>query len=502
MDLLSELCVLSRRVSVPGVVLASLSTTALTAQRPAALDAWQSGSAAEPVLRVQALAPDMWVIRQGKRSNAEAPFMYLIAGTRRALLLDTGARATDGRAVPLVATVDSLLATLPGARRPDSLLVLHSHGHGDHRAHDAQLAARPNTHVIAADTAAIMAALNLREWPSDIGHIALGDRELLVLPTPGHERAHLMLYDARTKFLFGGDMLYPGLLTVRDLAAFRASVERLTRFAATHPIRAVLGAHVEMSATPGRMYTLGTIEQPDEHTLALPATSMRTLARMVRDAGDFVGELYDDDIALARITTPSKDPPSTHGMLLFGRERLFLSHLPMARSPHDYQLVFEAVLPDSVLQRYRLDATQHDSVIYTVEPTQRWVLPNTIRRDTVFTAHLYRGHFERGGARIASDVMVRVRRVIMFRRFESDAAAQPDDWFSVGEPHDRYLVHWISGQGDADQVMRVCGSARRMRDGAHVRVTPTERGVRVGTVTPVGRVCRAYYEEREDLAAP
>jgi glyoxylase-like metal-dependent hydrolase (beta-lactamase superfamily II) len=473
---------------------------AAAAQAPAALGAWNSGGAAEPLLRVQSLAPATWVLRQGKRSNAEAPFMYLIAGTHRALLLDTGADAKDGRAVNLVATVDSLLATLPGAHLHDSLLVMHSHGHRDHRAHDAAFSARPHTQVIAADTASLIASLGLRNWPTEVGRIALGDRELLVLPTPGHERAHVMVYDERTRYLLGGDMLYPGLLTVRDLSAFRASVVRLTAFAAQHPIRAILGAHVEMTSVAGVLYPLGSIEQPREHALALPSSRIATLARMVRDAGDFVGELYNDDIAIARIAAPSTDRPSTHGMLLLGRTHLYLSHLPLARSPHDYQLVFEATLPDSVAAMYQRDAAANDTTLYTIEPTTSWVLPSTIRRDTVFTAHLYRGHFERGGVRIASDVPVRVKRVVMFRRFESADTAQAGDWFTLGPPRDRYLVHRIAGHGDADQVVRLCAGANQVRDGTRVRFVVPAAGVRVGMRTPAGRVCREYYEERGDLA--
>ena len=35
------------------------------------------------------------------------------------------------------------------------------------------------------------------------------------------------------------------------------------------------------------------------------------------------------------------DVPTTHGMLLFGNETVYASHLPMFHSPHDYQLILE-----------------------------------------------------------------------------------------------------------------------------------------------------------------
>jgi glyoxylase-like metal-dependent hydrolase (beta-lactamase superfamily II) len=477
-----------------GIVLSA----SAAAQSSRAEGIWNGGASDEPVLRVRQYAPGFWVIRQGKRSNPEAPFMYLIAGRDSALLLDTGAAPTDSSALPLVPLVDSLLATVrAGPMMP--LLVLHSHGHSDHRHLDAAFSVRAKTTVVAADTTALRTHFGITRWPDAIGAFDLGERQLQLIPTPGHQSAHVMVYDARTRALLSGDMLYPGLLTVRDLAAFRASAERVARFAARHQIRHILGAHVEMSRALGRMYPLGTVSQPDEHTLALPGAAIGWLSDAIRDGGDFVREVARDDFKLGRVQLPSADRASTHGMLMFGSARVYLSHLPMSRTPHDYQLVFEAGLPASVLTQYRRDVAAHPGELYSLEPAAQWVLPNTITRDTVFPAHLYRGHFERGGVRIAADVPVTVREVVMFRRFEPPDAAQPSSWFAVGHATERFLIHRIAGRGDMDQVVQLCGGARAGRDGARVAV-PVGAVLRVGSRTPVGRVCHVVYTEREDLA--
>jgi glyoxylase-like metal-dependent hydrolase (beta-lactamase superfamily II) len=478
-----------------GVLFASGARAA--AQLPRAEGVWNSGGADEPTLRVRRFAPGFWIIRQAKRSNPEAPFMYLITGRDTALLLDTGAAPTNSAPLPLVALVDSLLATVrSGPLMP--LLVLHSHGHSDHRHLDAEFARRAGTTVIPADTAALMARFGLAHWPDTIGALELGDRRLQLIPTPGHQVAHMMLYDSRTQALLSGDMLYPGLLTVRDLPAFRASATRLQRFARTHPVRHVLGAHVEMSGVAGRMYPLGTIAQANEHSLALPASAIPALFDALADAGDFVREHARDGFILGRVRAASTDQPSTHGMLLFGRERVFLSHLPMGRTPHDYQLVFEAGLPEATLAQYRRDASSHPDSLYTLEPAEHWVLPNTITRDSVFSAHLYRGHFERGGTRIASDVPITVRKLVMFRRFEAQDSLRRSDWFAVGPVTERFLVHRIAGRGDMDQVVRLCDGAKAGRDGMPVTVTRPDT-LSVGTRTPSGRVCGIVYTERGDL---
>jgi glyoxylase-like metal-dependent hydrolase (beta-lactamase superfamily II) len=489
-------------MSVPVVLVTPTNAQKREAQRsalPLAAATWNSGAPAESALTVRRYAQNFWIIRQGKRSSSEAPFMYLIAGRDSALLLDTGAAPENGPPLPLVALIDSLLATVSPVRAWP-LIVLHSHGHSDHKHYDSAFAARTRTHVIAADSNALMARLGMRSWPDAPPTVLdLGNRRLLVIATPGHQPAHVMVYDQRTSTLLSGDMLYPGLLTVRDLPAFRASALRVQAFAATHPIRHILGAHVEMTSTPREMYPLGTVVQPREHALALPGSAIHSLVEALDDAGDFMREVVRDDFILGRVKPPSQDRSSTHGMLVFGASRVFMSHLSMSRAPHNYQLVFEASLPQSVLAEYRADVIAHSAEIYSIEPSANWVLPNSIVRDTVFTAHLYRGHFERGGVRIASDVPVTVRQIVMFRRFELQDSIRPTAWFSVGDTAEQFLVHRVAGRGDVDQIVRLCPLARQRINGASVVVADARIGVVVGTETPVGRVCRVLFTERADL---
>ncbi|MGH9701514.1 MAG: MBL fold metallo-hydrolase, partial [Candidatus Acidiferrales bacterium] len=61
--------------------------------------------------------------------------MYLVLGSTKALLIDTGDVA-DPKMMPLAATVMNLLPGQGPAKLP--LLVVHTHRHLDHRAGDAQ----------------------------------------------------------------------------------------------------------------------------------------------------------------------------------------------------------------------------------------------------------------------------------------------------------------------------------------------------------------------------
>jgi glyoxylase-like metal-dependent hydrolase (beta-lactamase superfamily II) len=159
------------------------------------------------------------------------------------------------------------------------LVVAHSHGHGDHHAGDDEFRARPNTDLVGLAPDAVASFFQIAHWPQDIGHLDLGGRVLDVIPTPGHQPAHIMVYDARTQLLFSGDMLYPGRLYVptNQFDVFRASADRLAAFAATHPIRALLGAHIEMTTTAGQDYAQQAPTHPSEHALPLAPSAIREL---------------------------------------------------------------------------------------------------------------------------------------------------------------------------------------------------------------------------------
>jgi hydroxyacylglutathione hydrolase len=64
------------------------------------------GGPADPVIQVHTVDDATFILRQSKDVNYEAPFLYLLCGTERALLLDTGAVADGG----VREAIDSLLS--------------------------------------------------------------------------------------------------------------------------------------------------------------------------------------------------------------------------------------------------------------------------------------------------------------------------------------------------------------------------------------------------------
>jgi hydroxyacylglutathione hydrolase len=221
---------------------------------------------AVPDWQVHEYNADFYIIRESGCTHYEKPFIYLIFGKDRALLIDTGAGENDiGRFVQTVVRKWLLM------RKRDSmpLIVAHSHAHSDHIAGDKQFQGVPNVTFVPAKIADDQKAFNIPSWPDSVGNIDLGDRVIDVIPTPGHERNHIMFYDRRTGILLSGDNLYPGRLYVTDFPAFVASTQRIVKFTDRKIITHVLGCHIEQTSTPYKDYPIGTMYQPQEHVLEL-----------------------------------------------------------------------------------------------------------------------------------------------------------------------------------------------------------------------------------------
>ena len=283
------------------LVLALGACTTLRNQPAVALEhvAWLHGAAncarsADPAIQVVRYNDRTWILRQNKCLNYEAPFLFLLVGEQKALLLDTGATA-DSSDFPLYRTVRQLLQGWEVAHGGQvELVVAHTHNHGDHRAADAQFRGRPNVHVVGLEAHDVQHFFGLEEWPLHTATFELGRRSLEIIPIPGHQAASIAVYDAATRLLFTGDTVYPGRLYVQDWPAFRASIQRLVTFAAHHRVAYVVGNHIEMSRTPGVDYPTGTTFQPDEHPLPLRVTDLQKLNRDLQALGDRPTRQVDD----------------------------------------------------------------------------------------------------------------------------------------------------------------------------------------------------------------
>ena len=239
---------------------------------------WNAGAddcaaASQPPLQVHAYDPQTFILRQNLCASFEGNFIYLLVGSDKALLIDTGAIA-DPQKMPLAKTILELLPDKDGKKLP--LLVAHTHRHLDHRAGDPQFASLPSVKVVPFDLDGVRAFFGFTNWPNEIAHLDLGGRTVDVIPTPGHNQTHLAFYDDKTGILFSGDFLMPARLLIEDATAYRESVLRVVDFLKTRPLTHILGGHIELN-TAGHAYRFGSHYHPDEHRLELTGEDLTAL---------------------------------------------------------------------------------------------------------------------------------------------------------------------------------------------------------------------------------
>jgi glyoxylase-like metal-dependent hydrolase (beta-lactamase superfamily II) len=241
---------------------------------------------------------NLYILRESGCTNYEKPFLYLIFGRDKALLVDTGA----GAGVDTAATVQKLIVKWQKRNQHPAtveLVVAHSHGHGDHVSGDKGFDGMPNVTFVAAQPEALQKAFGIAKWPEDAGSIDLGGRVIDVLAIPGHQPAHVAYYDRKTAILLTGDHLYPGRLYVSDFPAYLASTRRLVEFTETRPVAHILGCHIEQSSTPFVDYPVGTVYQPQEHSLELGRANLLELMAGLEGMKDQPKKLVLRDITIA-----------------------------------------------------------------------------------------------------------------------------------------------------------------------------------------------------------
>ena len=256
----------------------------------------------DPDLQVFDYDPHTVILRQNKAIDYEAPFLFLLFGNSRAVLIDTGATA-PAEYFPLRKTVDALLDRWLAAhpRTGYELLVLHTHPHGDHVAGDGQFAGRAGTIVVDAGWATVREYLGFGSAPDAVARVDLGGRVLECLSTPGHHEAAVTFYDLHTGFLLTGDTVYPGRLYVDDRPAFTRSIERLIAYCETRPVTYVLGCHVEMTRQPGLDYPVRTSYQPDEPPLQMGVSHLREIRAAIASIGDRPGRHVFADFVICYV---------------------------------------------------------------------------------------------------------------------------------------------------------------------------------------------------------
>lgn len=241
-------------------------------------DKWIDGTKCDtdPTIQTWEHAKGLFILRQSLCTSFEGPFMYLIVGDTKAILVDTG----DG-GIELRAKVKELLGT-----KDVELIVAHSHSHGDHVKGDTEFKGKAKTTVLGYPAKAVYDFFEIDGTALTPGSVDLGNRVIDVVPIPGHEAAHVAYFDRASKVLLTGDTLYPGRLYVDDWTAYQKSIPRLLEFVTDgHTPSAILGGHIELRKAPkdGQPdFPFQSETHPNEHVLQLTLDDLKELDAVVK----------------------------------------------------------------------------------------------------------------------------------------------------------------------------------------------------------------------------
>jgi hypothetical protein len=178
--------------------------------------------------------------------------------------------------------------------------------------------------------------------------------------------------------------------------------------------------------------------------------------------------------------TPASATFATHGMLVVGKQTVYLSHLPMFmfdpnRHPHNYQVLLEVTFEredngSDPQAAYVRDREASEETLYTLVPEKFSItklVPPDIEHQrgaispdpgllTSFRANVFRGHFERGGTKILSDVLVKIQRVLYWSEFDPNAEALEELEYILFENRIKsFLAHRIVKPPDFDQILSI-----------------------------------------------
>ena len=157
------------------------------------------------------------------------------------------------------------------------------------------------------------------------------------------------------------------------------------------------------------------------------------------------------------------DPEAFHGMAMFGQEKVYISHLPMLHSPHDYQVLIEVSLgfrtPGAIEYNNNQTGQTDGSKLYSIAPKNNFDLTDLINGGiTFFQADLYEGHFEKPGAKLKGNIGIYVKEIIYTKKIELTepplARGFLHEYFIFGSKTETYAINLIK-QTSYDAILKV-----------------------------------------------
>lgn len=272
----------------------------------------------DPRIQVVQYNEDTYILRENVCVHWEAPFTYLLFGNRGALLIDTGA-TPESAWYPLRSMVDSIVTRWSQIRHKKTVPLTVVFTSGEDIAQNqgvVQFKGRPDTTLAPQSFGSMKEFYKLTtSWPSGAGRIDLGDRVIDVIPAPGAHKDGVVFYDPYNQFLYTGDLLYPGKINISNDADYVRSLERLGAWRNTHPVKWLMGGHIEMQFVPGKAYPRFATYKPYERVLQMePGLIDDAIASAHQVLGKELALVRPDFILLNRVSPDEKTPVFPEGV--------------------------------------------------------------------------------------------------------------------------------------------------------------------------------------------
>lgn len=186
-----------------------------------------------------------------------------------------------------------------------------------------------------------------------------------------------------------------------------------------------------------------------------------------------------------------------HGMVIFGKDTLYMYHLPMWEGLHAWQIVIEVELDREALAVYSRDRAA-GSQLNTLSP--RSFALASLAPGFTFRGTLFHGHFEQGGQALSrTPATVTVKRIVMVTPLAPDLQALAVPTFRLfGHGDEWYAAHVASSRPNFDQVLQLTAVPETFTEAqlnTGMKLTTPDRSDAVEQRLAVGQNFRAQVGE-------
>lgn len=142
---------------------------------------------------------------------------------------------------------------------------------------------------------------------------------------------------------------------------------------------------------------------------------------------------------------------ATHGMVLFGKDKVYAYHLPMFHKVHNKQMVLTFDLSKAVKDQI---VNLQDAQVVTFVPAP-FDLEKFIAAPFDLTGDVYSGHFEQDGVLVISGVTLVNPKIEYLKELVQSQGSAIETYKVFGTKNDTYALHLINGGMANDQIFKL-----------------------------------------------